>query len=350
MNANSLPPHPAPPPPRVFFVVGYPRSGTTLLQQMLGAHPDIAMTPETSFMRRYWRVRDFFGPLDHEESFARLLADIVSAPSFRLMALDADAYIRAARERPRTYGTLFRLLIEQFAASRGVAVVGEKTPKHLLYLPQLRQFFPEAQFVHIVRDPRAAVNSLQKLEWAEGDLSHNAAVWTRELAVARRARVQYGSGFMTVRYESLVRSPDPSLRAVCAFLRLPFDPAMLAYHRTLPTTVDVAEEPWKRNALRPPDPSAIDRWRSELSSPDVAAVEAETYFEMRRWGYTPETDGLAVRAARRAGARVARRAGAAARHRTRSVLARLPFLRQRLLWPPETWFDDSAERRPSPDS
>ena len=347
MNAISLPP-PQPASPRAFFVVGYPRSGTTLLQQMLDAHPDIAMTPETSFMRRYWRVRDFFGPLDDEESFGRLLADIVSAPSFRLMALDADAYIRAARARPRTYAALFRLLLEQFGASRGVAVVGEKTPKHLLYLPQLRQVFPEAQFVHIVRDPRAAVNSLHKLEWAEGDLRHNAAVWTRELALARRARVRYESGFMTVKYESLVRSPDQTLRAVCASLGLAFDPDMLAYHRTPPTTVDVDQEPWKRNALRPPDPSAVDRWRAELSGPEVAAVEAETYFEMRRWGYAPETDGLAARATRRAGVRVARRAAAAARHRLRRALARLPFKRRRPLRPTETWFDDSG-RHPSPD-
>ena len=328
-------------PRRVFFIVGYPRSGTTLLQRMLDAHSDIAVTPETSFMRRYWRVRDFLGPLDDEETFERLLEDVVSTASFGLMGLDSDAYARSARKGPRTYPALFRLLLRQFAEAQGVAVVGEKTPKHLLYLSHLDAFFPRVLFVHIVRDPRAAVNSLHKLDWADGDIRHNASVWARELAVARRAASRYGNRFMTVRYESLVENPERSLRAVCAFLAVSFDPAMLDYHRTPPAMIDVAREPWKRNVLAPPDPSARDRWRAELSGPEVAEVEAAAYFEMQRWGYAPETGGLLGRAAVRAGARAAGRVRAAARHRVRRLLAHAPRPRG-ATWTPDSWFDTPA--------
>ena len=324
--------------PRIFFIVGYPRSGTTLLQRMVGAHRSAAVAPETSFMRRYWRVRDRFAPLADDDAFARLLGDVVSTPAFELMGLDPDAYSQAAWAAPRTYPALFRLLLTEYAALRGVPVVGEKTPKHLLYLADLDRFFPDARFLHIVRDPRAAVCSLQKLDWAQGDLRHNAAVWARELGVARRAAARYGARLLTVRYETVVESPTQVLRSVCRFLEVPFDPAMLVYHQTAPTAVDVDREPWKRNALRPPDPAALDRWRVELSAADVAAVEAEAYSEMRRWGYTPETPGLTSRAAQRTAARAVRRAGSAVRHRVRRALGRTPGS----TWAAEAWFDEPA--------
>ena len=312
---------------------------------MLDAHSDIAVAPETHFVRRYWQRRDAYGPLDDDSRFDRLLRDMSAIPAFREMGLDGDQFQAAALGRPRTYPALFSLLLEQFVGDYSVRVVGEKTPDHLSHMLELKGFFPEAKFVHIVRDPRAVVNSYRSVHWSGETLTQDANRWCRKLAQARRLAPRLGGDLLTVSYESLVENPERSLRAVCAFLAVSFDPAMLDYHRTPPATIDVAREPWKRNVLAPPDPSARDRWRAELSGPEVAEVEAAAYFEMQRWGYAPETGGLLGRAAVRAGARAAGRVRAAARHRVRRLLAHAPFPRRESPSLVEGMWDGDPERR-----
>lgn len=152
------------------FLVGCPRSGTTLLQRMLDTHPEVAVAPETHFMRLFWRRRALYDPLERPDHFERLLRDIAARPEFIEMGLDPAHFQRVAWEGPRTYDALLRLLLEQFASSRSVRVVGEKTPDHLVHMLPLKEFFPSARFVHIVRDPRAVVNSHRGVPWSKGSL------------------------------------------------------------------------------------------------------------------------------------------------------------------------------------
>lgn len=68
-----------------FFLVGCPRSGTTLLQRLLDAHPDVAVAPETFFVERFWQRREEYGPLADDRCFERLLHDISAVPEFAEM-------------------------------------------------------------------------------------------------------------------------------------------------------------------------------------------------------------------------------------------------------------------------
>jgi hypothetical protein len=274
------------------FLVGCPRSGTTLLRQMLDAHPQVAIAPETFFVYKFWRRRRRYGDLHDDANLGRLVDDLLAFRGVADVDLDRGALWEKARHSDRRYRTLFALFLRQFAEEGGAALVGEKTPNHVFYLRLLRRWFPAARFVHVLRDARAVVNSWRGLPWSSRRLWRDAARWREHVAAARRS--QMGGALRTVRFERLVRAPERELRRLCAFLEVDFTPAVLRFHEegadeALPAPVNTEREPWKEKATRPLDPSVAERWKSELTAAQVAQIEGRAGREMRRWGYVPQT-------------------------------------------------------------
>jgi hypothetical protein len=270
------------------FVVGCPRSGTTLLQRMLDAHPQVAVAPETHFIRRFWLKRDEYGDLHEDVRFGRLVDDVLSTPEVGDMHLDAEAFRTAASRIDRTVPALFALLLQSFRVQRGAAIIGEKTPNHLLYMRVLQEFFPHARFIHIVRDPRAVVNSWRNVPWSTGSIAGDAHVWRRYIRSAWKERPRRGV-LHVVRYETLVSAPEPALRGICRFLRLAFTPAMLTFHERGSGVLDLEREPWKRGAATPVYDGSAGEWRSSLSARDVAEIERIAGVEMLWLGYRLST-------------------------------------------------------------
>ena len=271
------------------FIVGCPRSGTTLLQQMLDAHPDIAIAPETHFMQLFWGRRDQYGNLAEDGNYRRLLENIIALPEFLEMELDAQEFSQSAWTIPRSYAAIFSLLLEQFASKRQVNVIGEKTPNHVLYIPKIQAFFPEARFIHLVRDPRAVVNSWRSVPWSSGSVVKDAEHWRFHISAAWRQPPQGTNKIFTVHYEQLVLSPEAHLRSLCTFMDLAFDPAMLDYHKKETKLVNVQREPWKGAAVKPVNQQSLTKWQRDLSPEEIAAIEGITWFEMNRLGYTAKT-------------------------------------------------------------
>lgn len=266
----------------LFFLVGCPRSGTTLLQQMLDAHPAIAVAPETHFIRRFWLRRSRY-PMDTTQQVTQLVDDIIAQPEFLEMGLDPHHY-RSYAIRLRDHSDLLRLLLSQFAARQGKQIVGEKTPNHLLYMNVLNELFPDARFVHLVRDPRAVVNSWRTVPWSRGSPRRDAEVWRRYESTARKQNRQLGDAIMTVYYEDLLTSPGAVLSEVCRHLGVAFTPSMLDYHIQT-STINVVREPWKERATEPLDVSSHSRWRMDMPTKAVREVESVVWTEMTRHGY-----------------------------------------------------------------
>ena len=270
------------------FLVGCPRSGTTLLQRLLDAHPLIAIAPETHFIRRFWEQRDRYGDLRGDDAFARAVEDLLAIPEAVDMHLDGDAFRAAAAEIDRSFAALFALLLQCFGARRGARVIGEKTPNHLLYMPTLQSFFPGARFIHIVRDPRAVVLSWRTVPWSTGSVGGDARVWRRYIRTARKQPPRWGK-LHVVRYESLVTAPELALHRICRFVGVNFDRAMLAFHERGSNAIDFEREPWKRGAAFAVYKSATDEWRERLSREEMGQIEEIVCREMLWLGYRLET-------------------------------------------------------------
>ncbi|MHA6204734.1 sulfotransferase family protein [Dyella soli] len=242
------------------FVVGCPRSGTTIVQALLARHPAVYTLPETAFFeqmhgelewrwgdslaqpsRRRWRQRLGFTRRHARESFAALHQQLTGQP--------------ASMRTPLRVGTLsrrFMHLLDRSAAADGRGMWLEKTPNHLLYIPEIEAVAPDARFVHVVRRGADVLASLIDVYLRfENDLVFGGGTvhWARRWNRAVHIHGQHvGRGHHHfVFLEDLVRQPELEWERLCAFLDLPVDvPLDDACQQTI---ADLNHEPWKHSAI-----------------------------------------------------------------------------------------------------
>ncbi len=286
------------------FVVGAPRSGTTLLRLMLDAHPALAIPPETYFVpkaakqwRRIERVRN--RSANPRERFYEAVTEHTRWPDFHM---DAQAFKRRLdEERPQDVGEAVRIFYRLYAERAGKVRWGDKTPFYVRRMSLLQEILPEARFIHIIRDGRDLTLSIQGLWFGPNSIDEAAEFWTSRIAEGREQAPTL-EHYMELRYEDLVEDPEPELRRICEFVELPFDERMLHYHenvdeRLAPETppeeiapdgrvVSTAErQAIMANVARPPDKSRIGRYRTEMPEADRERFESVAGPLLRELGY-----------------------------------------------------------------
>jgi hypothetical protein len=281
---------------RPIFIVGAGRSGTTLLQLMLNAHPRISVAGEIHFFDLILQIRNRVPSLAAEEDFERFCSLVKQTYNFRHLAHGQEALARVERRlrstEGRTYELVYRCLLEEFAAMEGAVRCGEKTPQNVRYIPEILRIFPQAKIVHMIRDPRDVVSSLVRMPWASPDVITNALKWKADVHSTVNL-CGCRSTYRELRYEDLVASPESCLRSLCSFIEEPFSPEMLNYHETAGR--HIVGEPWKEGTRRELYRRAVERWRDDLAEPQVAIVQWICGSELGRFGYRPRSIGLSGR-------------------------------------------------------
>jgi len=223
---------------RPIFIIGYERSGTTLLMAMLGCHPRVGI-PEVGWLYpRIYPWRHTYGDLTEDGNFRTLTAEMLFGLNDPLWGMQlnpataVDEIMEMSQER--SFAGIYeamhcRYLIENGGKPRW----GQKTPNNLYFVPQILECFPNAQFIFIVRDGRdAAVTSLSSA-FGAGNIWGAAYTWDKANAFVKSFREQYDdSMWLDVKYEQLCREPDKVLRTVCEFLCEKYTPAMLDFYKT----------------------------------------------------------------------------------------------------------------------
>ncbi len=244
------------------FLVGVPRSGTTLLASMLSAHSRLACGPETAFFASLAAAGRPMPRPDQWPSDVISLADSARLEGESLLqryAVCSDELSGLlAGVEPSPVGVL-EALGELTARRAGKERWIEKSPVHLLYVRDIRRWFPRSPIVRIVRDPRDVARSLTGVPWGPEDLLGGLLYWRR---FHERSRGFFAADPLshTVRYEELVASPEPTLRKLCSFLGETLEPAMLADERPSANLVRESES-WKGNVGGALDGSRVGRWR-----------------------------------------------------------------------------------------
>jgi sulfotransferase family protein len=286
---------------RPLFIGACPRSGTTLLRSMLNNHPDFAMPAETGFVIPLWIGRGGCGDLRVAGNRRRLAEWIFDAPGRGGRRIRAGAFSRAqAIERVEasepTLGSVFATLFEMFAEAKGKPRWGDKRPAYSVYIDAIFALFPSAQFVNVVRDPRAAAASAVRLGWYadERGSAVASAVASWEAAVRRVdrfARRLRPDQLFDVRYEDMVRDPAATLQRVCDFCGLRGGdaiPAMIAGPRR-----GVFNEGWHDRLAEPISTAPIDSFKEDLEPHQVALVEHATGPYLQRLGYVSDASAHA---------------------------------------------------------
>jgi hypothetical protein len=259
------------------FIVGAPRSGTTLLRMMLDAHPEIAIPPETGFLLDILEQQS--GSIMTWED---LFKDITQFETWIDFHLSSEALADRLRRLdpfcvPDGLRCFYKLYAERFAKSGW----GDKTPNYGLRLQAIGALLPEARFLHLIRDGRDVAASIRDLWFAPSrDFGQLATDWSWRVRTIRSQGAHYPF-YLEIRYEQLITDTEAVLRRICSFLEIDFSNQMLDYYRFSPArlqehesrirpdgTVVIRKEDrhaMQRLTTRPPDRSRCGAWRRVMS-------------------------------------------------------------------------------------
>lgn len=275
------------------FIVGCPRSGTTLLQRIVNAHPRLAIINQSQWLPGLFKKMTRWLPdgrvtpalipriLDHARLTQKL--DITREDLEGLLAGEALSYARFVSG-----------VFDLYGRKQGKDRVGDKTPIYVRSIRLLHELWPEARFIHLIRDGRdvclSTINWKRKAAkltrsfatWREDAISTSAMRWRWNVQLGREAGQPLGSArYYELRYEALVHhSPDECAR-LCAFLDVDYDEAMLRFHegRTQQDPSLDAKKAW-----RPITPGLRD-WHTQMPAEDQERFEATAGDLLDELGY-----------------------------------------------------------------
>ncbi len=295
IGSRSEPPRaPAP------FVVGLTRSGTTLLRMMLDAHPELTIPPETHFVPDLIKVAR-----DPAATAERMLEPLIANRTWDDFGIgEAEMLERLRSAEPGDAAAAVRAFFEAYAERVGKPRWGDKTPAYMLAMRRIGRTLPEARFIHLIRDGRdVALSQTARAINEQPPPPEQAARWVKRIRNSReQAAALAGERYLETRYEDLVRDPEPTLRRICEFTELDWDPGMLRYHeRAAERLEEMAGElraegghakqaagyriENHRPTTKPPDPSKLEAWRREMEADDLIAYERVAAELLSELGY-----------------------------------------------------------------
>mgnify|MGYP001825732367 CR=1 FL=1 len=218
----------------IFFIVGRPRSGTTLLRTLLDAHPNVIVPPECQFIinlyPKYGMIRNW--KRKHLENFYK---ELLSQWLFNLWPLEKDELLDKLLlcEGENTYAGVCKVVYSSYQSvfqHDEIMALGDKNPGYTIYTEKLLKIFPEAKFIHIVRDYRDNFVSIKNVDFELPYISLTTAKWKIFLKRFRKAADRHPGTHLELRYEDLVSKPEKEFNAVCSFLNIPLSNIPLSFH------------------------------------------------------------------------------------------------------------------------
>lgn len=271
---------------RPIFVVGCPRSGTTLLAALLGRHPSITATPESRYLT-YFAPRNRVAEWPSSDAcFAVLSND----PKILDLDLDLDLLQKHLALHPFTLEGAFRGLLATYLEQRDGDRILEKTPDHLHHVETLLDWFPDAKFVCVVRDGRDAAVSMRNLPWGYNSIRRYALIWQRSAKQSLKLAERIPHRFKTIRYEDLLTAPESTLKSICQFVDVEFDPVQLDPGRST-DVVPERESAWKKKANQRIDPSRVYAWKRTLDKNEIRVFNSVASEQLAAYGYEAGISG-----------------------------------------------------------
>jgi Sulfotransferase family len=282
------------------FIVGCPRSGTTLLRRMVDAHPRIAIASEIGWIADRYEQRGGITP----DGFVKpeLLAWLAERGFGRYSPLpvSAEELEDLQRQEPLpAYADFVGWLFDRYGEKWDKDLVGNKTVDYVRRIPTLHALWPRAKFVHLIRDGRdvclsvlgwrRAAKLAQRFATWESDPVATASLWWEwHVRLGREAGAELDSDlYYELRYEALVADPEAECRALCTFLGVAYDDAMPNFYEGQ-TKADGSLD--AKHGWLPATPGLRD-WGTQMPPPDLEAFEAVAGDLLAELGYARGSAG-----------------------------------------------------------
>ena len=270
----------------MILIVGRNRSGTTLLVQMLNAHPDIDTAGEANILNAYKRL-----PLNNRDLALKTFKDLYyKGELFEGYDLEDKAIDEIFEKEKSIEDILRKLVYHHFRNSRGKYLC-IKRPKWELAISALNKIFPNSKIIYMIRDPRGMIASTKKFSSTiinAPQISRLASNWNRCVVSYESTRRRLPSRIDMVRYEDLVKNSREELQRLCKFLNIEFKDRMLEFDKC--TTGAYGNFPRHNSSFEKKEnglifTSSINKWKETLKEDETSLINSICGELMKRYGY-----------------------------------------------------------------
>jgi len=283
----------------LFFIVGRPRTGSTLLRTLFDAHPNVTIPQEWPMLLalyrkfghiRHWKKKDL-------EEFNQALYQRLRIPYWEITNWPGfnSTEIRNALlscEGEHSFETLFKLVYSHYHSyfpKEKILLFGDKNPAYSNQAELLAQIFPSARFIHLTRDYRDNLASMLNVDFEMPNAALLTYRWRYSWEKIEKVAAANPDRFLRVRYEDLVSDAPAKFGEICRFLDVPYDPSIFEFYkkqeeieRSFPKEVI---NHYFRSLFNPIDPSRVGIYRKELNSLQIRIADQVAGSTARKAGY-----------------------------------------------------------------
>lgn len=267
------------------FVLGCPRSGTTVLYHMLLSAGGFAVYRSESNVFNLLAPR--FGGMRSVQDRKRLMDAWLNSILFQVSGLDSARITARVMEECHSGGDFLRIVMGEVAQNQGVERWADCTPEHLLYMREIKRQIPDALFIHIVRDGRDVALSYLRQGWSypllwdrNESLGVAGLYWEWIVGRGREAGKKLGSDYQEVRFEELITHPEKTLARLAEFIDHELD-----YEAIQRVGIGSVSEPNTSFGAEAGRFDPVERWRTKMSSGELADFEALVGDRLEELGY-----------------------------------------------------------------
>jgi Sulfotransferase family len=290
---------------RPVFILGNPRSGTTLLRLILTSHQNITIPPETDFIIKHYKkyiIQKYLTVNDIKELVALMQRKGDVSEHWRLNFEELPDYLQG--EKNITYAKFCEYVYKYYSEKNGFGlpvIWGDKNNAYMNYIDVLSNIFPEAFFINITRDGRAVLSSYKELKSDPNTYSPKlpkdaeiiSARWSSAINRLDEHLKRYAPGrHITIKYEDLMLNYESTINQICTRLSIKADDAMRDFYmlNRKKNLEPIENKGWKEMTWMPMDKKRIDRWKTKLNKRDLYVFEFYCKKELNKYEYDVVSD------------------------------------------------------------
>ncbi|MBW6481542.1 MAG: sulfotransferase [Vicingaceae bacterium] len=275
-----------------FFILGNPRSGTTLLRLMLNNHSLIGVPPESGFLQ--WWYKKYFNwsenDTNNDTKFNLFLDDILSSKKiedWKLNRPNLKDFILS--EKPKNYPEIITTIYKFYTNNK--SIIGDKNNYYINHLEELNLIFPNVKYIHLVRDGRDVACSYKNINKLNPNLKYIPKVSSDIVAIANEwnnniitiENFIQNHNSITIRYEDLISKPVEILKKICNFLDVEYEEEMLNYHQNNDEPLSTLH--WKGKTKETIDEKNKKKYLSLLYSEEISKFNEIAYNTLKKFKY-----------------------------------------------------------------
>jgi hypothetical protein len=276
-----------------FFIIGCPRSGTTLLQLLINSHPKIAIPPESHIFVRFSKIFENYGDLNNKANLKLFVQDLLKDYHIRDWDLGVSVDDFCDQLKEKSLRNVIALLLELYAQKDLKIRWGDKTPQHMLHVREIKKIFPEAKFIHLIRDGRDVAVSSSRIFVGPPSIYGIAHEWRKYIEIFDKfKKILNHNEYLEVRYEDLVRNPEAELKKIFIFLKE--EPIAASKGQNLPNSTAkeyyIQTDAHMLSLNAPISDKKIGTYKKKFTTREIEIFETITKDSLTKLGYELTTN------------------------------------------------------------